>query len=328
MTTRPSSPLISCVVPAYNEAGNIEAFILALHGYLLDAGHRFEIIVINDGSKDQSQLILDRLVDEQKIACLEFSRNFGKEAALTAGIDHAKGDVVILMDSDFQHPIPVIGEFLQKWQQGFDMVYGLRKSRDEESFRKRLGSRIFYAIMSRGSSIEIPPDAGDFRLMDRKAVDALKQLPERSRFMKGLYAWVGFKSAPVYFDVEPRFSGVSHFNFKSLMRLAITGLTAFSDLPLRVWAGVGFLVSIFSLIYAAYITVRTLILGVDVPGWATLTVAILFFSGIQLISIGILGEYIARIFNEVKGRPSYVVARKLGFSENVSDNFSEKDKAE
>lgn len=313
MTTRPTSPLISCVVPAYNEAGNIEAFILALRGYLMDAGHRFEIIVVNDGSKDQTQIILDRLVTEQKICCLEFSRNFGKEAALTAGIEHARGDAVILMDSDFQHPIPVLGEFLEKWQEGYDMVYGLRRNRDEESVRKRLGTKLFYAIMSRGSSIEIPPDAGDFRLMDRKAVDALKQLPERSRFMKGLYAWVGFKSIPVYFDVEPRFAGVSSFNYKSLTRLAITGLTAFSDLPLRIWAGMGVLVSIFSLIYAAYITVRTLIFGVDVPGWATLTVAILFFSGIQLISVGILGEYIARIFNEVKGRPSYLVARKLGF---------------
>jgi glycosyltransferase involved in cell wall biosynthesis len=313
-------PFISCVVPAYNEAANIRILIPQLTAMLLTLSRRLEIIIVDDGSSDDTAATAALLSTEYPVKCIFLSRNFGKEAALTAGIHEAGGDVVILMDSDLQHPIATIPVFIEKWREGYEMVYGVRANRDDESFLKRYLTKGFYQLLQRASRIPIEPDAGDFRLLDRKVVDSLKALPERSRFMKGLYAWVGYKSIGVPFQVEERQIGTSTFNFRRLTSLAVMGMVAFTELPLRIAAIIGLLISMISIIYGIYVAVRTLIFGVDLPGWATLVVAITFLNGMQLLAIGVLGEYIARIFNEVKGRPNYIIARRIGFDKERFDD--------
>lgn len=307
---------ISCIVPVYNEQAGIKTFLQGLSQNLRLLNLPFEIIVVNDGSRDSSVPIIETLMATEpscQIKLLSFSRNFGKEIALTAGLDYCKGDVAVLMDADFQHPWEIIPIFLEKWGEGYDMVYGVRNDRKNESASKRLFSKIFYWLVGISSKVKIPPDAGDFRLLDRVVINSLNDCRERNRFMKGLYAWVGFNSIAVSFDVHDRLAGKSSWSFLKLVKLGISGIISFSDLPLQVWGVIGLIISLASFIYALCIVFSTLIYGVDVPGYATIVVAIMFFGGIQLLSIGILGEYIARIFNEVKKRPSYIVARKHGF---------------
>lgn len=311
--TRPAEPLISCVIPAYNEAENLKLLIPQLTETLRALSPRIEIIVVDDGSTDNSAATAFALSESYPVKCLLLSRNFGKENALTAGIDEARGDVVILMDADMQHPLAMIPQFFLRWQQGYEMIYGVRANRDDESFWKRQFTHWFYRVLKRASRIPIEPDAGDFRMLDRKVVESLRALPERSRFMKGLYAWVGFHSIGVPFDVAERHTGTTTFNFRRLTSLAILGLVSFTDLPLRMSTMIGLLISCLSIAYGVFEMVRTLATGGDTPGWATLVVAITFLNGVQLMAIGVLGEYIARIFNEVKGRPNYVVARRIGY---------------
>ena len=311
-----SQPWITCVVPAFNEAEGISDFITALCDYLRSITSRYDVIVVDDGSRDETGLKVIAVSGGLPVRLLGLSRNFGKEAAISAGLDEAQGEVVVIIDADFQHPIPVIGEFISFWQQGYDMVYGVRRDRSTDSSIRRHLSRLFYSLLSRGASVDIPADAGDFRLLDRRVVTALRQLPESGKFMKGLYSWVGFSRIAIPFDCAQRMAGTSKFNLSKLFDLAMTGLTSFSSFPLRIWVGVGSIVSAASIIYALYILMRTLISGNDVPGWATLVVAISFLGGIQLLSIGLLGEYVARIFNEVKRRPGYLVADRHGFSDS------------
>ena len=306
---------ISCVVPVYNEQEVIASFTKKLAEAMAEFTNSFEIILVDDGSRDQSIEKIQTLPSEYKIKLLGLSRNFGKETALTAGIEHASGDVVILLDADFQHPVEVLTAFLQKWAEGYDMVYGERQDRESESMIKRNSARLFYWVMQKITNINIPNNAGDFRLMDRKIVEAIKKFPERTRFMKGLYAWVGYKTIGVPYEVQQRAGGKSSWGFSRLTELAITGITSFSDVPLRVWGLIGFVISLASLIYAIYIVTVTMIFGADLPGFPTLVVAIMFLGGIQLLSVGILGEYIARIFTEVKQRPKYLLAIKEGFDE-------------
>ncbi len=309
------SVFISCVVPVYNEQAVISDFIASLRQCLRTLTNRFEIIVVDDGSRDHTVEKIQQLPKDYNVKLLGLSRNFGKEIALTAGIEHAQGDVTVLLDADFQHPVEVINDFLKQWANGYDMVYGVRKDRESESRIKRNFARLFYWIMQRMSSINMPRNAGDFRLMDRKITDAIKQFPERTRFMKGLYAWVGYKSVGVTFEVKERAAGKSSWKFMRLAELAITGIASFSDIPLRVWSMIGFFISCIAMIYAVYIVTVTLLYGADLPGFPTLVVAIMFLGGIQLLSIGILGEYIARIFTEVKQRPKYLLRIKEGFNE-------------
>lgn len=306
---------ISCVIPVYNEAEVIEAFIRELQKVLEGLTQCYEMIIVDDGSRDQTLEKIQDLQQTYPIKVLGLSRNFGKEVALTAGLEHAAGDVVILLDADFQHPVEIIPVFLEKWAQGYDMVYGVRNNRESESWFKRRFARLFYWLMQKITHIDIPENAGDFRLIDRKIIHSLKEFPERTRFMKGLYAWVGFKTLGVPFEVKERAGGKSSWGFTRLTELAITGITSFSDVPLRVWGLIGFVISLISLIYAIYIVTVTMIFGADLPGFPTLVVAIMFLGGIQLLSIGILGEYIARIFTEVKQRPKYLLQCKLGFDE-------------
>lgn len=306
---------ISCVVPVYNEEAVITDFVAQLTETLRHLTHHFEIIVVDDGSKDATVAKLRTVSRECHVKLLALSRNFGKETALTAGIEHASGDVVILLDADFQHPLALLNTFLQKWAEGYDMVYGERTDRESESMIKRNLARLFYWIMQKITKINIPNNAGDFRLLDKKIVAAIKQFPERTRFMKGLYAWVGYRSIGVPYVVQERAGGQSSWGFTRLTELAITGIASFSDVPLRVWSLVGFAISLIAFIYAIYIVTVTLLYGADLPGFPTLVVAIMFLGGIQLLSVGILGEYIARIFTEVKQRPKYLLQSKEGFDE-------------
>jgi glycosyltransferase involved in cell wall biosynthesis len=306
---------ISCIVPVYNEEAVVESFFTQLQALLRQLTNQFEIIVVDDGSRDNTVSKLVQLPKDYHIKLLGFSRNFGKETALTAGLEHCTGDVAIILDADFQHPLEVIPTFLKQWADGYEMVYGVRENRDNESSIKRGFANIFYWLMSKITNIKIPPNAGDFRLLDRKVIDSLNQFQERSRFMKGLYAWVGFKSIAIPFQVKDRAAGKSSWGLGRLTELAITGITSFSDIPLRVWGFIGFIISTISLIYAIYFLAFTLIYGADLPGFPSIIVAVMFLGGIQLLSIGIMGEYIARIFTEVKQRPKYIVEKKHGFED-------------
>jgi len=306
----PRAPLLlSCVVPAYNEQDNLEAFLRALLPALEALTPHFEIIVVNDGSRDATHDVAMRLVDEMPLRYMALSRNYGKEAALSAGIDHARGNAVLLIDADFQHPLELLPQMHDLWLHGYEMIYGVIADRGAESGAKRLGTDLFYKLMNSGSGVKVPPNAGDFRWMDRKVVDALKALPERNRFMKGLYAWIGFKTAALPFVPKDRAAGASSFNLRRLGALALLGLTSFTTLPLRVWSVIGGLVALLALAYGAWITIDTFLFGADLDGWPTLAAGIMLFSGVQLMSIGILGEYIGRIYDEVKRRPTYLLAR-------------------
>ena len=311
MSLRPNPFKLSVVVPCYNEGNHLQEFIAALKSAITPITKNYEIILINDGSKDNTRTNALTLVATGNIRYLEFSRNFGKEAALMAGIDHASGDATLLIDADFQHPLEKIPEMAELWNSGYEMIYGVIANRQDESIAKRLGTKALYSLLNT-SDIAIPENAGDFRWLDRKVVKALKDLPERNRFMKGLYAWVGFKSIAIPFELKERQSGTSSFNLGRLIKLGMAGLTSFSAAPLQLWIGLGAMISMLALIYGGYVIVETFIHGNAISGWPTLTVALMFFSGIQLLSIGILGEYIGRIFTEVKQRPLYVITDDLG----------------
>ena len=301
---------LSCVVPAHNEEANLERFVHALVQTVHALTADFEIIVVNDGSRDATHDVAMALIGQRlPLRYLALSRNFGKESALSAGIDHARGNAVLLIDSDFQHPLALVPEMHALWCSGYDMVYGAIVDRAAESGPKRVGTRIFYRLLNASSQVKVPPNAGDFRWLDRKVVDALQLLPERHRFMKGLYAWVGFKTAALPFVPQDRAGGVSSFNLRRLSSLALLGLTSFTSFPLRVWSVVGSLVALLALVYGGWIVLETWLFGIELAGWPTLAVSIMLFSGVQLMSIGILGEYIGRIYDEVKRRPSYLVAR-------------------
>jgi polyisoprenyl-phosphate glycosyltransferase len=307
-------PRISCVVPAYNEARNLGPLLMGLTERLSALTDQWEVIIVDDGSRDATPLALLPWLIRPGVRYVRLSRNFGKEAALTAGIDRADGEVVILMDADLQHPASLIPQMLAAWQEGADMVCTARAARADEGLAKRWGTALFYGIVNRDPAVQIPVDAGDFRLMDRQVVDALKSLPERNRFMKGLYAWVGFDTTVIPYTPLPRHSGASSYSLRKLAKLAFTGITAFTNAPLRWWSAMGVAVAGCAVAYGTWIVIDHLLFGVDVPGWATVVAGMMFLSGVQLLSIGILGEYIGRIFDEVKQRPVYLVARESGRS--------------
>ena len=311
-TPRSARPAISCVVPAFNEAANLGPLLTGLTAQLTLLTDRWEVIVVDDGSRDATPATMAAWLVGPGVRYLRLSRNFGKEAALTAGIDHAAGDVVLLMDADLQHPASLLPEMVAAWQQGADMVCAARATRADESWSKRLGTAIFYRLVNHDSQVPIPVDAGDFRLMDRRVVDALKALPERNRFMKGLYAWVGFHTVIIPYVPADRHAGASTFSLRSLSKLAFTGVTAFTNAPLRLWSAIGVMVALFALAFGLLILVEYFVYGMDVPGWATLACGVMFFSGVQLISIGIVGEYVGRIFDEVKQRPVYLIGSEAG----------------
>jgi len=309
---------LSVVIPMRNEGPMVDALFARLLPVLDSTGKSFEVICVNDGSIDDTQVRLLAQRDHfQTVRILELSRSFGKEAALTAGLEHACGAAVVVMDADLQDPPELIPELLAKWQDGFEVVYGARRSRDRDSWLKRTTAQAFYALFNALSDTKLPPDAGDFRLMDRAVVDALLALPEHSRFMKGIFAWVGFKQTGVPYDRPERLAGESQWPYFKLFRFALDGLFSFSTVPLRLWTWIGSGVALVALSYASFLMIRVSVYGRDVPGYASLMVAILFFGGVQLISVGVLGEYIGRIFRETKGRPLYIVKKAHGLDDKL-----------
>jgi glycosyltransferase involved in cell wall biosynthesis len=307
---------VSIVSAFYNEQGGVDLFLEALTTMFKTVKNTdFEIVCIDDGSTDKTLEELKALVKKDKrVRVLELSRNFGKEAAMTAGIDAATGDAVIPFDADLQDPADVIPQLIEQWQNGFEVVLARRANRDSDSFFKRKSANMFYAVHNKLSPTKIPANVGDFRLMSRDAVDALKKLPERQRFMKGLFAWVGYKTTFVDYTRAPRAVGESKFTGWKLWNFALEGITSFSIAPLRIWTYVGCFGALFSFIYGMWILYITLVQGTDVPGYPSLLISVLFLGSVQLISIGILGEYIGRIYLETKQRPTYIVREHHGKS--------------
>lgn len=304
--------VVSCVVPAFNEHDNLGLLLPRLQAVLTQTGADWEVIVVDDGSRDATASLMSAWVQNPGFRYVQLSRNFGKEPAITAGIEAAIGDAVLILDADLQHPPELLPEMLSRWQAGVDMVYAVRENRDDESLGKRLGTRLFYSLLKSSRGVDVPPHAGDFRLMDRLVVDALLRLPERNRFMKGLYAWVGFNTEAISYVPDVRHHGQSRFNVLTLLRLALAGLLSFTTWPLRLVSLFGFLVSICSFAYGLFIVVEYLFYKNPVDGWPTIVTILLFFSGINLMSLGVVGEYIAGIFDEVKGRPLYIVRQAVG----------------
>ncbi|WP_018266105.1 glycosyltransferase family 2 protein [Methylosinus sp. LW4] len=312
-------PEISVAIPVFNEAANLRPLVARLKPVLERCAASFEIVFVDDGSSDETLAGLRELHREDaRVKAVSFSRNFGKEIAIAAALDHSRGAAVALMDADLQHPPETIAEFVAKWREGYKNVYGVRRDRAGEPLMRTLFANLFYGLFDRFGETPLPRGAGDFRLLDRQAIDALSRMRERARFSKGLFAWIGFKSIGVPFEVEERASGRSKFNYAKLIRFALDGLMSFSSVPLKVWAVIGITVSTFALAMAAYYFWRTVFYGVDVPGYASLIVSIAFLGGMQLFSLGVLGEYIALIFGEVKGRPLYLVAERVGVEDETA----------
>lgn len=307
-----STARLTCIVPAYNEAESLCLLLPELCATLDDIGLRWEIIVVDDGSHDATARVMHRWIARRGVTWLRLSRNFGKEAALSAGLAAAQGDIVVCLDADMQHPPALIAAMVQRWRQGVDMVYAQRIDRCDEAWTKRLGTRIFYGLLAKGHRVRIPEHAGDFRLMDRQVVDALVAMPERSRFMKGLYAWVGFEAEAMPYVPAPRARGNSRFSLFKLAALALDGLTAFTTWPLRMISIAGMILAFLAFGYGVELTIEYASFGNRVSGWTTLITALLFFAGVNMFSLGIVGEYVGRIFDEVKGRPLYVVRSRMG----------------
>jgi polyisoprenyl-phosphate glycosyltransferase len=308
-------PVLSVIVPMFNEATNLEPLFGRLVPAVEGLQVPYEIICVDDGSRDDTLVRLVALRERYPaIKVVALSRNFGKEIALTAGLQHAAGRAAVPIDADLQHPPEIIPRLVEKWREGYEVVYAVRKSRETESFGRRLAARGFYWVFERLSDVPIPKDAGDYRLIDRRVVDAINAMPERSRFMKGIFAWVGFRQTGISYAVERRREGTSGWSARRLFHFAVDGLTSFSNFPLIAWGYVGVIIATVSLVAGAYFILRTILLGVDVPGYASIMVAVLFFGGVQLITLGIIGSYVGRIFQEVKRRPLYLVRETHGFA--------------
>jgi polyisoprenyl-phosphate glycosyltransferase len=314
---------LSLVVPIHNESAGLDEFFARVLPVLKNLGCSFEIICVDDGSNDGS---LERLLACRQrvpnLKVLSLSRNFGKDVALSAGFEHVSGAAAVPLDADLQDPPELIAQMVAKWREGFDVVYATRARRDGESILRQVSARYFYRIFDRITDIPIPPDTGDFRLLDRRVVDILVRLPERTRFMKGLFAWVGFKQTALSFDRPERHTGNTKWTYWRLWNFALDAITSFSSVPLKIWSYVGVGVSIFAFLYALFLAGLTIVHGVVVPGYASIMVAVLFLGGVQLITLGIIGEYLARIYNEVKGRPLYLVRGRWGFDDKRPDGES------
>jgi len=314
-------PKLSIVVPMFNESASLSAFFGRLIPILEDLNESFEVVCVDDGSRDDT---LEQLVQinstDSRVKVVALSRNFGKERALTAGLDAATGCTVIPIDADLQDPPELIPQMLEEWRRGYDVVLAIRSDRSSDSFMKRLSANSFYRVLGRLSEVEVPANAGDYRLMDRQVVDALQRLPERTRFMKGLFAWLGFRQTKLYFKREERSAGDSKWGSWKLWNLALEGIFSFSTAPLRIWTYLGLLLSSLSIFYLIYVVVDTLLHGNEVPGYPSLVAISLFFNGAILMGLGIVGEYVGRIFVESKQRPIYLVRERIGFDDGTADN--------
>ncbi|MGN0921555.1 MAG: glycosyltransferase family 2 protein [Cellvibrio sp.] len=313
--------LLSIIVPMYNEEEVIETFFNVMETTLSSIDMNYEIICVDDGSKDNTLALLkEQHAKNPNVKVIALSRNFGKEAAMTAAIDFCSGDAVIPMDADLQDPPEIIADMIREWRNGYEVVFAKRVSRDSDTVLKRNTAGMFYKFFNKISDIKIPENVGDYRLMDRKVVNAIKLLPEKDRFMKGLFCWPGFKSTTVEFSRQNRSQGTTKFNYWKLWNFAISGITSFSTAPIRLGVYLGLSVSAFAFLYGAAIIIKTLIYGNDAPGYASLMTVVLFVGGIQLFFLGLMGEYIGRIYKEVKNRPIYYTAEQIGFSTSKSNS--------
>ena len=307
---------LTVIVPVLNEARGIPLLERRLTRALEALGNPWDVIFIDDGSTDRTLFELKELhARDPRYKALALSRNFGKEIAVAAGLETATGDGVVIMDGDLQHPPEAIAAFVAKWNEGYDIVYGRRRDRDTDTAMMRWSSRIFYRLFEWLSGTELPDGAGDFRLLDRKAVDAMNRLGERARFNKGLYAWIGFRSIGVAYDVHAREFGQSRWRPRKLLHFALDGLASFTTIPLRIWSYLGLVVSAFAFLYVLVFLAKTLIFGIDQPGFPTLVISVMLLSGVQLISLGVIGEYLGRVYEEVKGRPLYIVGERVGLTD-------------
>ncbi len=311
---------ISVVVPMFNESGNIEIFVNRMTTVLESLARPFEVICVNDGSKDDT---LEKLIElnqkDYRFKVIDLSRNFGKEIALSAGLDFTSGEVVVPIDADLQDPPELIAELLEKWSEGYDVVYAVRTEREGESWFKKMTAFMFYRTIYKISPINIPRNTGDFRVMSRQTVDSLRELRETHRFMKGLFTWVGFRQTGITYKREPRFAGNTKWNYGKLWNFAIEGITSFSYLPLQWSMYFGLIVAFLAFILGSIYLVRTLLLGNPVPGYPSLMIVMLFMGGVQLFTIGIIGEYIGRIYTESKRRPLYLVRKCFGLTPDIKD---------
>ena len=315
-----STPILSVIVPVKNEEVAIQTFVTRVAAVIErlndPAAQSYEILFVDDGSTDATMAaIVAAHQRNPHVRCISLSRNFGKEAALSAGLDHARGQAVVPMDVDLQDPPEVLGEMVAKWCAGYDTIYGVRRNRASDSLPKRLSADLYYKAHNLLSADKIPDHAGDFRLLDRRVVNVLRALPERNRFMKGLFAWSGFKQTSVEYDRAERTLGETKFKPWKLWTLALDGITSSSTVPLRIWTYVGAGIALLSFLYAFVIIAKVLVFGIAVPGYASLMVAILFFGGLQLLSLGILGEYVGRIMIEAKQRPLYIIRDTIGMTD-------------
>jgi polyisoprenyl-phosphate glycosyltransferase len=308
-----TTPDLTIIIPVLNEERNLGPLIDRLVPQLQALSATWTVVFIDDGSTDGTLAALTALnARDPRFTAVSFSRNFGKEIAIAAGLQNARGRAAIIMDADLQHPPEVVVEFVRLWRQGYDVVYAQRRSRATDGPIRRMFSRWFYGIFNSLVQTDIPEGAGDFRLLDRRAIDAMNTFKERSRFNKGLFSWIGFKSIGVPYDVAERAHGTTKWSMRKLTNFAIDGLTSFSTLPLRVWSILGLLISLTAFGYAVYILFETLVYGVSAPGFPSLIISVMFLSGVQLISLGVLGEYLGRVYDEVKARPLYIVASRVG----------------
>ena len=299
---------ISIVCPFFNEENMVDLFMKEITAVVNELNKPFEVVCINDGSTDNTLAkLLQAKEDYPNMRIINFSRNFGKEAALTAGLDYAKGEMIIPIDADLQDPPELIKDFISYREKGYDVVVAKRVDRSNDSFAKKITAQLFYKFHNKIAQTKIPDNVGDYRLITRKVLNAIQKLPENQRFMKGIFAWVGFKTATVEYKRDNRKAGKTSFNGWKLWNFALDGITSFSNIPLRIWLYIGTFISFLTFLYGSFIILRTLILGVDVPGYASLLTVILFLGGIQLVGIGALGEYIGRIYMESKKRPLYIV---------------------
>ncbi len=304
---------VSIIIPCHNEAGNLATLYARVRAVMDPSGESWEMICVNDGSSDDTLLQLIALHrQDPRIRVIDLSRNFGKEAALTAGLDAARGEAAIPLDADLQDPPELIPDLLAQWREGFDVVNAVRLSRDGESWIKRASAHLFYRIINRLSDVEIPPDTGDFRLLSRPVLDTLRTLPERRRFMKGLFAWVGFRSTNIYYHRAPRHTGKTTWNYWRLWNFAVEGITSFSQVPLQLAAYLGVLVSLLAFLYAIWLVASTLVYGNPVKGYPSIMVTLLFLGGVQLMALGVIGEYLGRIYEESKQRPVYLIRQVWG----------------
>ncbi len=313
MSKAEQAPTLSVVIPIFNEEENLEVLYQRLSAALVATGEDFEVIFVNDGSRDRSELLLREFARrDPRFRSLHFSRNFGHQTALTCGLDHARGRAVVAMDGDLQDPPELLPDLLQRWRDGYEVVYAVRQKRKENIF-KRAAYKGFYWLLRRVSYLDIPLDSGDFSLIDRRVLEVLRSMPERNRFVRGLRTWAGFRQIGYEYAREARFAGQSKYSLGKLMKLAFDGLVSYSYVPLRLVSNVGMLVSGTALAYMAYLVVARCFGGTPIEGWTSTVVIMLFLGGIQLLSLGVIGEYVGRIFEEVKQRPHYVVRDRVGF---------------